>query len=58
MNDDTLQRMHIGPAKDPGQNRQPNLTREPIKRTVSQVTNRKPPSGAKGINNGRKNPYC
>jgi hypothetical protein len=39
------QAMHIGPSKDMGGNLKPNLTPVPIKRTISQVTERKAPKG-------------
>lgn len=47
MNDETMQRAHIGPAKDPVQRKQSDLTRTPIVRTVSLITERKVP-GPKG----------
>jgi hypothetical protein len=41
------QGMHIGPSKDMGGNHKPSMTPQPIKRTVSHVTERKAPKGRK-----------
>jgi len=41
------QRLHIGPSKDMGSNHKPNMSPQPIKRTVSKVTQRTAPKGKK-----------
>lgn len=43
--DEMMQRAHVGPAIDPSQNRQSKLSRQPIVRTVSKISNKSAPKG-------------
>lgn len=53
------QRMHIGPAKDmTGGSASMRMSHESVRSPSNHPTMKKPPTSVKGLNPGRKNPYC
>lgn len=55
---DMLNRMKIGAAKDMARERPMKTVKEHIRSPSNQPTTRKPPTSAKGLNQGReRNPY-